>query len=121
MPIRNTHRVGDYLMRDDESGIVYYASEMRQIWDGSWRHKKMFETRQPQEFVQARNDPRALRHIRPDELVAQPIPAAGCIGNTTIRRPTAPATHIFPFLDVLTTELDENLGTEGNFCILEES
>jgi hypothetical protein len=66
MPIRNAHKVGDYLMTDDESGIVYYASEMVKRWDGQFVHKSQNEFRHPQEFVKALNDPRALRDIRPD-------------------------------------------------------
>lgn len=70
MPVRNTHRVGDYLMVDDESGLTHYASEMVQRWDGLWVHHTNNESRHPQEFVRARSDPRALRNIRPDQFVA---------------------------------------------------
>ena len=121
MPIRNTHRVGRYLMRSDYNGLIYYDDEMVQIWNGAWVHHTEYETRNPQEFVQARNDPRAMRHVRPEDLVAKPVPAFGCIGNTTVLRPTAPATHLFPFLDVILTERNFNLGTEDGFCIVEES
>ncbi len=119
--IRNTHRIGSYLMRDDESGFVEYRENMVKIWNGTWRHKKMFETRQPQEFVQARSDPRALRHIRPDIITDKPVTAAGCIGLTSVLRPTAPATHAFEFLDVLFDEVGVILLDEEGNCLLEES
>jgi hypothetical protein len=94
--IRNRHKVGSYLMMDDESGYVHYREDMRQIWDGTWRHKNTFETRQPQEFVYARNDPKPLRNIRPEPLCATVDngPAAE-IGSTTVDTPTSPAGHIF--------------------------
>lgn len=108
-------------MRDDESGLVYYASEMRRIWDGSFRHKKMFETRQPQEFVRALNDPVPLRDVRPDPLVSPPSTPEGCIGNTTVVRPRGPADHLFDFLDVLFDESNGILLTESGECLLEET
>jgi len=96
MPIRNTHKVGDSLMMDDESGLVHYRSEMVQIWDGTWRHHKSFETRHPQEFVKARRDPRALRHVRPEPLVATPLTTVrGQIGLTDIETGQGPASHLF--------------------------
>ena len=54
MGIRNTHRVGDYLMTSDISGRVFYASEMRKQWDGAWVHRSEWEPRHPQDFVRAR-------------------------------------------------------------------
>ena len=92
MPIRNTHKVGDYLMTDDESGLVHYASEMRKDWDGQMRHKDNLDGRHPQYDVKAKNDPAPLKDIRP-EMQAH----AGCnfaspfIGYTNIWNTTLPA------------------------------
>ena len=36
MPIRNSWRIGDWLMKDDESEAVYYRSQMKKIWNGTW-------------------------------------------------------------------------------------
>lgn len=94
--IRNTHRVGSYLMQDDESGFVHYVEDMVKLWDGTWRHKKNFETRQPQEFVRARSDPQALRHIRPEPLAEAPNNnPSGFVGETNVQTPVSPAGHIF--------------------------
>jgi hypothetical protein len=83
-------------MRDDESGFVHYDDQMRRIWDGTYWHKKNFETRQPQEFVRAKNDPKALRHIRPEPDVVVPNNApSGLVGESTVQTPTSPAGHIF--------------------------
>ena len=67
MPVRHRHQIGDYLMRDDESGLTHYRSEMVQIWNGNWVRRDQHETRNPQEFIKAGNDPIALRHIRPGQ------------------------------------------------------
>lgn len=97
MAWRNTHRIGDYLMRDDENGFVYYRSDMVRLWDGTWRHKDNFETRQPQEFVQARRDPRALRHIRPEPSIEETVTNTvnGLIGETIVETPQSPSGHLF--------------------------
>ena len=96
MPIRNTHRVGSHLMVDDESGLVQYRENMVKRWDGLWVRKDQFETRQPQEFVQARNDPRPLRHIRPETPTGQvEARQAELVGESAVKTPIAPATHIF--------------------------
>lgn len=95
--LRNGHRVGDYLMLDDESGFAEWRSNMLRIWDGTYRRRDQFETRQPQEFVYARNDPKALRHVRPEPDVIIPVNAiSGTVGDTNVPSPTGPAAHLFP-------------------------
>lgn len=94
--IRNTHRPGRHLMRDDESGLVHYDDELVKRWDGLYVRRDQYETRHPQEFVKARNDPIQLREIRTDPLVARPTTAeATLIGTTSISTRTGPASHIF--------------------------
>ena len=96
MAIRNTHKVGDYLMTDDESGFVHYASEMRRIWDGTYRRHNQFETRQPQEFVRARNDPKALRHVRPEDIATVPInTVSATVGSSSVITQQSPSGHLF--------------------------
>lgn len=93
---RNRHNVGSYLMQDDESGFTEYRENMVKRWDGMWVRKDQFETRQPQEFVQARNDPRPLRHVRPEPLAEPPFLAeTPLIGQTKVATPTGPASHLF--------------------------
>ena len=96
MPRRNRFRIGDWLVEDEESGKVYYHSQIKERWDGALVSRKSWETRQPQEFVEALNDPQALTDIRPADTVAaaqdvEPI----YIGATSVVTPTGPATHIF--------------------------
>lgn len=97
MTIRNTHRPGDYLMVDDESGYTHYASEMVERWDGAWVHHTNNESRHPQEFVKARNDPKALRDVRPDEFAPEIDNTFDLeIGETSVSTPIdGPAAHLF--------------------------
>jgi hypothetical protein len=84
-------------MVDDESGLVHYASEMVRIWDGTWRHHKNFETRQPQEFVRAKRDPVPLRHVRPEKKTAAVDLSYDFIGQTNIPIVQGPATHLYTY------------------------
>ena len=94
--IRNRHRVGFYLVQDDESGFVMYNDEVARIWNGTYRRIDQYESRQPQEFVKARKDPKALVVVRPEDTLALPttaeLPEVGESGVTT---PTGPASHLF--------------------------
>ena len=97
MPVRNRHRIGDWLVLDDESGRVHYASECRYVWDGSLRHHTQFETRQPQEFVKAKNDPIALTKIRPEPAFKKIDNVVFIsVGETGVATKTnGPAAHLF--------------------------
>ena len=85
-------------MIDDLTGETFYRSEMVKTWDGFWVHHKHHYTRNPQEFVKAHKDPRAVKPIRPDQVTAIPVSAVPTfIGKTTIRTNLAgPAAHLFP-------------------------
>jgi hypothetical protein len=97
MPIRRRHKVGDWLVTDDESGIVHYRSEVTERWDGLYVRRDQYETRQPQEFVKAKTDPKAVKPIRPDGFVRSinnNIPNR--IGLTDVLTPkNGPAAHLF--------------------------
>ena len=57
--------IGEWLVRDDESGFVYPSGEMTTRWDGAVVHYANNEERNPQEFVNAYNDPVVVSPIRP--------------------------------------------------------
>lgn len=99
MPIRNTHRVGDYLLLDDESGLVHYASDMVKDWDGQMRHKDNLDGRHPQLDVgkAVRRDPQALTDIRPQtyQEVASCAYSPAFVGNTTVPTKLGPGVR-FP-------------------------
>lgn len=89
---------GDWKLIDDESGKTIYASEARQIWDGSLRHFSSFETRHPQEFVKAKQDPKGLTEISLTDTIgniSNVVPFM--VGQTSVRTVTGPAAHIFGF------------------------
>lgn len=107
MTIRRTFRVGDYLMRDDESGFIHYRSEMRKMWDGSFRHKDNYETRHPQEFVKAKSDPRALNDIRSETAAPSPNNyRTTTVGQTGVAAPTGPASHLYSYAGIGTMIVD---------------
>jgi hypothetical protein len=88
MPLRHRHRVGRYLIEDEESGIVAYDDQIHKRWDGALVRRKAMETRHPQEFVRAKSDPKALKTVRP----AQEAPTAAhgpslTVGNTSVLAP----------------------------------
>ena len=96
--IRRSYRPGDYLLVDDESGKTIWASEARTLWDGSIRHYHSFETRHPQEFVKAKNDPKSISDISVEAPLPTPsniVPIA--IGQTNVLTRTGPASHLFGF------------------------
>ena len=96
--IRNDWRPGENLMVDQESGAVYYRSQMKKNWDGTWRHHSNTEPIHPQYFVKAKNDPKPLKKIRPDRAYPTPdliVPLT--VGETNVLTRTGPATHLFDF------------------------
>lgn len=95
MAVRNQWRVGDYLMTDDLSGRVHYASEMRKTWDGLWVHRDNFYTRNPQDFVRAMNDPEALREVRGDQWPVRTFDQFRLlVGSTQVRTPIGAGYHL---------------------------
>ncbi len=88
MPSRHRHRIGRHLVTDDYTGHTYYDDEMIQIWDGSIVHRRHFETRQPQEFVQAMTDPQPVSPHRPTALLnAVSLTRPTTVGNTDTAAP----------------------------------
>lgn len=95
--IRNRHRVGRYLMIDDESGLCRYDDQMVKRWDGAFVRIWQDEYRNPQEFVRALKDPAPLQNVRPMQAIAK-----GCdtsfslfVGNTNVPVQPGPATFLF--------------------------
>jgi hypothetical protein len=94
MPIRNRHKVGDWLVADDESGFVHYASETVQLWDGSRVHKDNYETRNPQEFVRPNYKNEAAPFVREPGTDTITSAFSTFVGETSVRSPTN-FRHIF--------------------------
>lgn len=60
------YKPGDFLRADDRSGFVVRASETRQEWDGLIVDQKLWEARQPQDFVRGVADDQTVPNARPD-------------------------------------------------------
>jgi hypothetical protein len=56
MPIRNTHRPGDWLYACQRCGLTKYASQVRLEWTGLRVCSDCWDPRHPQEFVRGRVD-----------------------------------------------------------------
>jgi len=69
MAVRNQWRSNDYLVKDEESGYVRYASDMRLDYYGKTTHYRSADGPHPQEFVKPLRDPAPLPFILP--LLAQ--------------------------------------------------
>lgn len=95
--MRRGQKIGDYLMVSDESGLTFWASEMRQRWDGAWVHTSEWEIRNPQDFVKARKDPTPSNPARPRAEVVAACPEYFnlYVNGTTVPTPFGPASHLF--------------------------
>ena len=60
------YKKGDWLALCDMCGQRYYASKLRQRWDGLMVCNKDWETRHPQEFVRAKEDNQTVPWTRPE-------------------------------------------------------
>ncbi len=97
MPIRNRHRRGVHLVRDEESDFVHYSDEIVRRYDGALVLSTQYEGRHPQEFIRAKNDPYPVDPISDDpihDLAGTNIPSIN-IGNTTIVTQPGIVGHIY--------------------------
>lgn len=60
MPIRHTHKPGDWLYACQRCGVVHYASEIQKEWTGLRVCRRCFEPRHPQDFVRGHKDDMAV-------------------------------------------------------------
>ena len=96
MTARHWHKVGDYLVKSDQSGRVFYASEMVKQWDGLLVHHTEFEIRHPQDFVRPQKDPEPLHEVRiksPATVYVDLVDHE--VGETSVPAPQGPAFHLF--------------------------
>lgn len=65
MPLRNTHRAGDWLYQCQRCGFTRYASQIREEWTGLRVCGDCWEPRHPQEFVTGKVDDQAVPYANP--------------------------------------------------------
>ena len=82
-------------MVSDDSGRVFYASEMVQDSYGNWLHQSeigLEAERQPQERVKSRRDPYAVKVVRSERpAITTTLSVPFFIGNTNVITPDSPA------------------------------
>lgn len=62
------YRKGDFLRIDDRSGFRVLASRTKQEWTGRIVDRKLWEPRQPQDFVKGVRDQQAVPQPRPRQV-----------------------------------------------------
>lgn len=86
--IRRGHRRGDYLVRDDITGKITYASKITRDGYGFYTEARDADPRHPQEFIQSLRDPMPVELVLPQ--VPQPDPDMTVpiyIGLTNVKTP----------------------------------
>ena len=88
---------GDWLVRDEESGLVEYASNVGRDYYGILKRKDQMDSMHPQSFITAKRDP----YINSPQATPQYIydtsayNVSAFVYGTNIPTPVGPATHLF--------------------------
>lgn len=93
----NTYRKGDYLIVDEESGLITYGSRVRKDFKGALVDKRYADHEQPQNFIRGKGDPYPLKDIHPlNHVVTASIFTPYYVGRTNVRTNTfGAAYHLF--------------------------
>lgn len=109
MSRRRGWKKGDYLVVDQESGFVRYASEVTTDYYGVIKDKKQADEAHPQDFVYAKADPYPVDITTGPPLIPDTSQSVVgfSVGNTTLPTVDGPALHIFrPGIGNATIEYD---------------
>ena len=96
MAVRNRWKNGDWLMVDQISGVIYYASEVVTDWDGTYRLATDIDGKHPDLIRKPIIKERYPDRVSPTDTA--PVPSNTLpqfIGGTTVRRPVSPADGLF--------------------------
>lgn len=93
--MRRGWKRGDWLVRDEESGLTEYASKVTRDYYGKltknpdWAH--------PQDFIRAKADPFISDPQNPPNYVynTSAFNLGDFVGTTNVPAPIGPATHLF--------------------------
>lgn len=100
MARRRWHRRGDWLVMDDYTGFPAWGSEsVKEDYYGRTTLKSNAEAPNPQDFVRAKDDPRPKAFYNNPDLETTVTECAEpyYIGQTNIRTPRGPASHLYDF------------------------
>jgi hypothetical protein len=89
------YRPGDYLIDCDITGRKIFASQAKKDYRGNVVSSNAFLKRNPQDFVKAIDDGKAVPIIRENIPNSPLLLYPDTIGATAIPTPTGPATHLF--------------------------
>ncbi len=96
---RRGWKSGDWLVRDEESGLVEYGSNVIRDYYGVLKRKDQAEKAHPQLFVRAKSDP-YMQYPQANPSYTYDTSAydvSAFIGATNIRTPIGPASHLFAY------------------------
>ena len=62
------YRDGEHLIQSDLTGRTMYSSDSRKLWNGLICHKDEYEIRNPQDFIKAKPERKALKEVRPRNI-----------------------------------------------------
>lgn len=97
MSKRRGWKRGDWLVRDEESGLIEYASNVGRDYYGVLKRKDQMDRQHPQDFVKAGRDP-YINTPQSDPSYAYNTSAynvSAFVYGTNIPTPIGPATHLF--------------------------
>jgi len=94
---RRNFKSGQWLVQDEESGVVRYSGDIVRDYIGRLITKQYADDEHPQNFVKGLNDPRPLPFMNPIPVTSHICNYESVfIGNTSVTaRRNGPADHLF--------------------------
>ena len=92
MPIRNRHRLGRHLVKDDRTGFIHWDDEIVEEEETQLLVRKGRDlARNPQDFVRPMNDPDPVRDVRPPDTPPENLLfRANFVPGSGVRRGPSP-------------------------------
>ncbi len=102
MTKRRGWKRGEWLVRDEESGLLEYGSNVTRDYYGVLKRKDQQDYKHPQMFVMAKNDPyMQYPQSNPGYVYdTSAYNASAYVYGTDILTPIGPATHLFPLIEL---------------------
>jgi hypothetical protein len=97
MSRRRGWKRGEHLVRDEESGLIEYASNVSRDHYGVLKKKSQADGPHPQDFVKALRDPYTPTVQNPPKLTydTSAYNVSAFVYGTTVPAPVGPATHLY--------------------------
>ena len=88
---------GEWLVKDEESDFVEYASEVAYDYWGTLKKKSQLDPAHPQLFIRAKSDPTPVYPQNPPVRTfdTSAYNLGDFVGSTAVTAPIGPATHIY--------------------------